>query len=179
MVEVCRLVADWLSGAEVDADGSDQSVATHLAAMTFDGTDTAPATPSVVDETRDSNVARGDVPATLPALAVTLEDWTVDAATMSTAEQRGTCRVLVRYLAETVNSGNATRDAFYVLRAVRRSLERLHRAAEAVNGRRRNGIAVLASAGQPMTMVRVQARRDDSDVTTGWMVTYDVWELDV
>lgn len=173
------MVADWLDGTKLDASGASQSVGVHLAAMTYDGSDTAPATPDVVDETRDSNVARGDIPATVPALAVTLEDWTVDAATMSTSEQRGRCRVLVRYLAATVNGANAARDALYVMRAVRRSLERLHRGGEETNGLKRNSVNIYPAADAPMSLVRVQVQRDDTDVTTGWMVTYDVWELAV
>lgn len=171
------MVADWLAGTTLDAAGASQSVGVQLAALTYDGSDTAPATPSVVDETRDSNVARGDAPATVPALAVTLEDWTVEAATMSTAEQRGRCRVLVRYVAETVNGANAARDALYVMRAVRRSLERLHRPAEATNGRRRNSIAILAT--ESLAIGRVEVQRSDTDVTTGCLVTYEVWELAV
>ena len=88
------MVADWLAGTTLDQAGADQSVGTHLGALTYDGSDGAPATPDVVDETRDANVARGDLPATVPALAVTLEDWQVDAATMTTNEQRGTATVL-------------------------------------------------------------------------------------
>lgn len=179
MVEVLRMVADWLSGDTVDHTGASQSVGTHLAAMSFDGSDTAPATPTAADATRDPNVARDDYPLTLPALAVTLEDWVIDAATMTTNEQRGTCAVLVRYLAETTASANAVRDGLYVMRAVRRSLERLHRAGEETNGRRRNGVAIYADADQPMRLVKVAARREDTDVTTGWLVTYRVHELDV
>ena len=179
MVEVCRMVADWLAGTTLDQTGADQSVATHLATLTYDGSDVAPDAPAVVDETRDQNVARGDLPATVPALAVTLEDWTVDAATMTTNEQRGTAMVLVRWCAATVNSANATRDGLYVMRAVRRSLERLHRAGEETNGRRRNSVVIYADPEQAMRLVKVTARREDTDVTTGWLVPYRVHELAV
>ena len=173
------MVADWLAGTTLDQAGADQSVGTHLGALTYDGSDGAPATPDVVDETRDANVARGDLPATVPALAVTLEDWQVDAATMTTNEQQGTATVLVRYCAATVNSANATRDALYVMRAVRRSLERLHRAGEETNGRRRNSVSIYADPEQAMRLVKVTARREDTDVTTGWLVPYRVHELAV
>jgi len=179
MVEVNRMVRDWLAGTKLDYLGAAQGVAQMLAAMTFDGSDTAPTLTSVVDETQDDNAARNDEPATKPALVVSVHEWEVEPAFMVTTEQRGTCRVLVRYLAEVLDSSNAVRDSYYVMRAVRRSLARLHKAEEATNGRRRNNVAILARADEPMRMVKVEAQREDTGVTAAWLVPYDVWELDV
>jgi hypothetical protein len=180
MVEVNRMVADWLAGTTLDSGGASQSVATHLASMTFDGSDTAPAlTGGVIDETRDGSAARHDEPTTKPALEVSVQEWEVETATMVTTEQRGTCRVLIRYLADDTTSQHAVRDAYYVMRAVRRSLERLHLPAEANAGRVRNSVAIIPSSAEPMRMVKVEAQREDGGVSSAWMVPYRVWELDV
>lgn len=179
MVEITRMVADWLSGTTLDVSAASQAVTVHLAAMTYDGSDTAPAlTGGVVDETRDAKAARNEPPDTLPALVVTLTDLRMDAAAMVSAAQLGTAQVFVWYASANATSDDGLRDALYVMRAVRRSLERLHRGQEANNGRKRNNIAIVAGT-DPMTLSRVQLRQEDSDVATGLMITYDLWDLDV
>lgn len=174
------MVADWLSGTKLDVSAASQAVTVHLAAMTYDGSDTAPAlTGGVVDETRDAKAARNEPPATLPALVVTLTDLRLEAAAMISSAQLGTAQVFVWYAAENSASADGLRDALYMMRAVRRSLERLHRGAEANNGRKRNNIAIVAKGDEPMTLSRVQLRQEDTDVATGLMITYDLWDLDV
>ena len=179
MVEIARMVADWLSGAKLDALGASQSVGTHLAAMGYDGSDVAPTTPTVVDETRNGNAARGDYPATLPALVVSVPEMKMEAGPFTSAEQHGTAQVLVRYIAENTTSENAVRDGCYILRAVRRSLYRLHGPGEATNGRKRNNLAILPSASEPMQLLKSAAMREDADILMGVLVTYDVMELAV
>lgn len=178
MVEIARMVADWLDGTQDDATGADQSVATQLAAMTFDGSDTAPADPTVTDETRNSVAARGDEPVALPGLQVSVVELTLEAGTFSSTQHEGRCQVLIRYVDDETNSANATRDAYYTLRAVRRSLRRLHLAQENNAARKRNNVALLPSADEPMRLVRVDAAKEDGGTYAGVLVTYDVRDLD-
>lgn len=178
MVEIARMVADWLDGTTDDATGADQSVGTHLAAMTFDGSDTAPTTPTVTDETRDSPTARGDEPTSYPGLQVSVIELTLEAGTFSSTQHEGRCQVLVRYVDDETHSANATRDAYYVLRAVRRSLRRFHLAQENNAARKRNSLALLPSASEPMRLVKVEAAREDGGTYAGILVTYDVRDLD-
>lgn len=172
------MVKDWLDGTKLDASSASQSVAVHLAAMTYDGSDTAPTTPTVTDDTRTGIAARGDEPATLPGLQVSVPELTWEAGTFSQTEHLGRCQVLVRYVGEDTVSADAKRDALYVLRAVRRSLRRLHAAGEANNGRKRNNIALVPMADEPMRVVEVEASREDGGIYTGVLLTYEVRDLD-
>jgi hypothetical protein len=174
------MVADWLSGTTLDAQAASQAVTVHLAAMGYDGSDTNPGLAGgIVDETRNDNAARDDVPASLPALVVSVQELEMDAGAMIQTEQRGTARVLIRYVASNTDSSAANRDSYYVARAVRRSLERLHLPQEATNARRRNNVAILADSAEPMKLVKVQAAREDGTVTAAWIVSYHVWDLAV
>jgi hypothetical protein len=174
MVEIARMVADWLNGTKLDVGSASQSIGTQLAALSYDGSDTAPTTPTVYDETRDGNAARGDYPATVPALVVSVTDLRQDAAPFTAVEQQGTAQVLIRHIADNTTSSNAVRDGYYVLRGVRRSLYRLHGPGEANNGRKRNNIAIWTVQDEPMQYVKVTAAREDGDLLTGLIVNY-VW----
>jgi hypothetical protein len=178
VVEVVRMVADWLRGDTVDVSAASQSVAVHLAAMTYDGSDTAPTAPTIYEETTDAATARGDMPASLPALTVSIAEFDMDPATMVSLEQYGKIRVLVRFVAEQSTTASAMRDGYYVLRAVRRSLERLHRAGEHNNGRYRNSVSLVAGP-DPMTLVRFQAPIESPVISAGWIVTYQLRDEDV
>lgn len=178
MVEPARIVADWLDGTTTDALGADQSIGTHLAALTYDGSDTAPTTPTVTDETRDSVAARGDEPVTKPGLQVSVVELLLEAGDFSAVVHQGRCQVLIRYVDDQTNSGNATRDAYYVLRALRRSLRRLHLAQENNAARHRNNVSLLPSATEPMRAVKVEAAKEDGGTYTGMLVTYDVQDFD-
>lgn len=178
MVEAVRMVADWLAGVTLDAQGASQAVTVQLAAMSYDGSDTNPGLAGgVVDETRNGDAARNDIPATLPALVVSVEELEVDTATMVSTEQRGTVRVLVRYAADNVVSASAARDSYYVMRAVRRSLQRLNLPGEANNGRKRNGVAILPHRSESMRLVKVAAQPEDGGVTAAWMIPFEIWDL--
>ena len=179
MVEIARMVADWLSGTTLDIAGDNQGVAVQLTAMTFDGTDGPPTAPSVVDESRDGNAARDDYAGTLPALVVSVIDWRMDSGNFSQAEARGTAQVLVRYIADNATSAHGVRDGYYVLRAVRRSLNRLHGPGESNNGRLRNSVAIIPDDAQPLQFLKMTAAREDADILTGVLANYIVMDLAV
>lgn len=178
MVEIARMVKDWLDGTTLDALGASQAVSVHLAAMTYDGTDTAPTTPTVYDETSDGSTARDDEPTSMPGLQVSVPELLMDSDTFAATEQRGTCKVMIRYVDSETVSQNAVRDGFYVLRAVRRSLHRFHHAREGNAGRKRNNLAILPSPTEKIQFVKVQAAREDGGLYTALIVPYDVMELD-
>lgn len=171
------MVADWLSGSKLDVSGNSQSVATQLAGMTFDDGDVAPADPTVYVESRDPNTARGDYPTGSPSLQVVLQDLRMEAGVFSQIEAHGTAVVLVRYIGGNVLSAEGLTDGYNMMRAVLRSLWRLHGAGEANNGRKRNLVAILPSATDPIQVLRHVAAREDDDAFTGCLITYDVMEL--
>lgn len=118
MLETIRIVADHLGGS--GATG----VSTLLAAVPRDSGDSAPTAPSVLDETRSLTVAIGRAPSSLPALTVALDE-VVD-MDPRTAQGTRDCEValVIRYVTRGA-SDTATRDAYYTLRAVERSLDRM------------------------------------------------------
>lgn len=178
MVEIARMVKDWLDGTKLDVSSASQSVGTHLAAMTYDGSDTAPTTPTVTDSTRSSLAARKDQPATLPGLVVTVDECTLEAGPFSQTQHEGRVRVLIRYVDDETDSAAAMRDAWYVLRAVRRSLRRFHLAQENNAGRKRNNLALLPTPEEPMRFAVAEAAPEDGGLFAGVYVTYDLRDLD-
>lgn len=175
MVEAIRAVADWLAGTTLDYASASQSVNTKLAAMTFDGADTAPSNVTVSDATRSPTAARRETPDTLPAVIVSLAGMSLDHAVMS-YEKLGEVRILVRLAAENIETDDGLRDHLYRLRAVAKSLHQFHLAANNT-ARTRNNFHFVPSARTPMEMVIPETPREDTAITTGWQVTYEVREL--
>jgi hypothetical protein len=171
------MVADWLAGTAHDYQGNAQGVAVQLAAMTFDDGEQPPAAPAVTVDSRDGNAARGDYPSGTSGLQIRLTELRLEAGVYSQTEGHGTAQVLIRYLASNEVSADGLRDGANMMRAVVRSLRRLHGPGEANNGRKRNNVAILPSATEPIQVLRVEAAREDDDVLTGCLVTYDVMEL--
>ena len=174
VLEVIRQVADWLSGTVTDYQGNPQGLAVHLALITYDGSDTAPATPVVFDETRAPTVARDELPDGATVFTVSLFGSEWDAAYMSFS-QDGRCTLLLRAGLENVNSAEAVRDSLYLLRAAKRSLLQLYRG-ENWQQRIRNGIAFAHDATQPLQIRPVKPEREDELSTWGLLAHHTVEE---
>lgn len=134
ILETLRITADALNAGGVTP------LSTYLAAVTRDVGDPLPATPVVYDPTRDSSVAVGRPPATLPALAVTLDS--IDGIKGDSTRQYPDPQValLFKYYDKDTNAATAFRDACYVMRALEHALVALYG-----TSRTRNGIVVFVN----------------------------------
>lgn len=141
IVETLRLIAAWME------DGT-HGIGAQLAAMTYDGADTAPATPAVAEETTNDALAAGRVAEAadgpvLGVVAYPLEDGSESSATPG---RDVTVRVAVLYADRNSDPSDARRDAYYVLRAVHRCLRAL--ALEATESERTRGCVNLLSQSE-------------------------------
>lgn len=94
----------------------------------------------ITDETQDGDVARGDLPGTLPCIAVSLDrvdnlDGQVEVITAD-----GKAHVRIRVGLENPISADAVRDLSYYLRTVTRSFRRFMATDSGDPARLRNGI---------------------------------------
>lgn len=176
MLEVIRQVADWLAGTVVDWRGNPQGLAVHLALITYDGSDVAPATPVVSDETRTPTVARDELPDGVSVFTVSLFGGEWDPAYMS-FEQNGRCTLLLRAGLENANSAEAVRDSLYLLRAAKRSLLQLYKPENSTK-RLRGQIGFYHDSSQPLLIRPVKPEREDDLTTWGLLAHHLVREQD-
>lgn len=116
ILETVRAVTDHLNDAS-------RGLGACLATTPRDGSDALPATPAIEDETRSFAVAVGRPPATLPAITVHY-DGVVDLDPRSAQRTRdGQVAIVCRYCVREADLAAGTRNAFYVMRALERSLD--------------------------------------------------------
>lgn len=152
-------------------------VAAQFEGMTFDGSDAAPAVPTIVDETTNDAAAAGMVSeavvvgAVLGVVVLPLEDASAAAVTPG---RDVTLRVAVIYANRNSNAAEARRDGYYTLRAVQKSLRAL--ALEASLAERTRGPVALVSLDE----LRLEPAPSDyalvdnavyGQVVAGWTVT--------
>lgn len=125
ILEPVRLIADFLDASGQFA-GSGYGVNTYLASVPRDNGDAQPSNVTVADETRNSDVARGDLPTTLPAVIVTTREIDPLDGQVATYSRDGVVEVVIRYAASRADTKAALRDASYTLRAVLRSLRQFN-----------------------------------------------------
>lgn len=178
ILEAVRIVADWLDSAQ-------HGVNALLAAVPVDGTDsdvTVPPAVTVLDSTRRSDVARGQMPsvtsAELPALLVTPSDQSIDSQSPAAGllPSDSSVTVLIRYVTSTLDTAKAERDASQTLRAVSRSLRLLFTTANSETARTRASVQIVEPRDQRLTTL--YESNDDTVVTGGVLVTYrarDLW----
>lgn len=136
MLEAARIVADWLGSTTAGVNAK-------LAALDYDGSDTAPTSvATIADETRNGAVARDRLPTPFPCLAITVERFRQDGE-VRTVVRDGSVTVLIRYGVSATDTGGGTRDAYYTMRAVVESLRELNRN-ENQASRTRNGRSLMA-----------------------------------
>ena len=132
ILEPIRLLTDGLndSGQFV---GNTPGVNALLASTPRDAGDSAPSSVTVLDETRSSEVARGDLPLTLPALLVTSKEVSALDGEVMTYTRDGVIEVVIRYAAQKTDTKVALQDASYTLRAALRSLRLFNAATHSRN----------------------------------------------
>jgi len=155
MLDVVRAVADWL-------EHGTYGVQAKLAALDFDGTDTAPTgTLTVYDETRDDDIAI-DRPPDPPFLKVVAGE--VRSLDGEAAMYTHTADIPIEITIErSATSPSAlVRDLYYTTRAVLHSLEALFAPSipDAVSACTRNGVQLQTYAN--LSVARVAPTLDDN-----------------
>jgi hypothetical protein len=119
ILETLRMVTDWLN------DGTN-GVNAMLATMPLDAADSALPTNLVTisDATRDGNVARKRLPATLPGIGVMALEQSHDATNISVGDDEGEIRIAIRLGFTNAQSEQAVRDSSYYVRAILKSFRR-------------------------------------------------------
>lgn len=136
-LEPIRCVADWLNDVT-------NGVNAQIANVTLDSGDVAPhGVVAVLDETRSEILALRHIPESqlTPFLFIwMLGDAEVQAVNQS-KQDIDSFPIGIAYIDRDTNAANAVRDGSYVMRAVRRSLNRLHQGdAIGIAARTRNGV---------------------------------------
>jgi hypothetical protein len=162
------IVADWL------ADGT-HGVAALLASVPKDFGWPTPSTPTIYNETQHPEVARGQVPDTLPALIVTSDPQAFTSSAPSVRPYPGDVFVTlqVRYAIANGETDEGVVDTSVMLRAIRKSLGRLVTVGE--GARVRNEVQVLSWRDERAEQYQPNT---DSTVTATLTITLqvrDVW----
>lgn len=155
-LEIARLVADYLSA----------NLGTQIAAVERPGDVPLPATPRVVDETRDGVTARGDTPdRDLPVVQVAVEGLQAEAV-RSASTRFFEARVLVRLTwSKSAATEQQVAACSVVMRAVHRCLTRLAQQGAAVRNIAVGTVdGVFEDAG-------VWAPNEDGTLTVGALFT--------
>lgn len=135
LLDAIRTVADWLGDAT-------HGVNAKLAALDFDGSDTAPSgTITIIDETR-SNDAAINRDATTPYIRVAAADLRSAVADSPLTELQGDVPLELTIVRSATAPKDVVRDLYYTTRAVLLSLSALFddRLAAALTARTRNGV---------------------------------------
>lgn len=165
ILECCRIISDYLSNGT-------NGVNALLATTPLDAGDTVPANLlSILDATRDGNVARGRLPASLPGLAVTAERVENILPHVVTNDAEMDVTVLIRLGMTAPQTETAFRNISYYLRTIVRSLRRFNTNQDPTV-RIRNGV-YLESCEQLDEFTLWQVI-DDSVVTGGVLARYHV-----
>lgn len=171
-LEVCRQVTDWLAEAgPFVASGNGANA--MLATIPLDAGDTRPANlASIVDATRDGNVARLRPPELLPALAVVPLPTERLTPHVVVVDVEGDQELAIRLVLSKAQTEQGVRDASYYLRAVLKSLRRFHAATTSPTLRVRNSIYLEACTG--LRMAQVWEPMEDAFVVGVVLPTYHV-----
>lgn len=157
ILEANRIVADWLDDA---TDG----VNALLATTPIDAGDSTPADiASIADETTDNDVARDELPGTLPAIAVSVDGIPLLEGQVQVVSRDGKVKLRIRVGVENADSAEGKRDLSYYLRTVVRSLNRLFDADANDAARTRNEIYLETC--EEMTSAIAKTKEPSGNVT--------------
>jgi len=163
-------VADWL------ADGTN-GVNALLAGVPRDVGDSVPTSlADVMDETRDDITALRRIPdeQNVPIVFVFMPSDADFRAVNQGKQDADTFPVWIAYLDRDTGAAAAVRDASYVLRAVRKSLNRFHAGdATAIAARNRNSIEVR-NGNVRMSLIRPNLQLEATSIVLALQVLYAV-----
>ena len=169
LLETNRILADWLADVT-------NGVNAKLPDVPLDGADLVPANVTVVDETRNDDVALGRLPDTLPCVAVSVQEieYADPVQPHVTNEVSARVTVLVRYGQRTVDGSTGLSEASYTLRAVLMSLRELHTNEQAA-ARARGSVHLISC--EDLRQVPLTQEIDDAWVTGAVRATYTIYDL--
>lgn len=134
ILEPDRMTAEWFRGAT-------NGINALLSSTPRDAGDPQPANvATITDETSNGEAARGELPTTMPCVAVSVDviedlDGQVQQVTAD-----GRVKLRIRIGVENANSAEAVRDLSYYVRTVQRSFRRFMASDASDAARTRNGI---------------------------------------
>lgn len=170
ITETVRIIADWL------AHGT-YGVNAYLPSVPREAGITQAANVTIYDETRHPEVARGQVPDSLPALLVTTLATPVDqqSPNVQPFPADSTVSIGIRYATQASNTANATNDMAQIARAIPKSLRALWTTTAGQTARVRNQVGLYE-----MRDYRIEFYQTNDDVTVlcGAMLTLrvrDTW----
>lgn len=171
IAESVRIVAAWLADAT-------HGVNALLASVPKDGADAVPASVTLYNEVTHPEIARGQVPDTLPALIVTVSPSPVTATSSSVQPFPGDVRVEVeiRHAVKTAgafDTDDAVVGTGIVFRAVRASLRRLITVGEV--SRVRNQVQLLAWGDDRLMLYTPNTDNHVTGTLTITLTMRDVW----
>lgn len=134
ILEANRMLSDWFQVATYGVNAL-------LASTPRDAGDGQPTNlATITDETRDGNVARGELPATLPALAISVDHIKDLDGMVVVITRDGKLHVRLRVGVDNAVTEDAIRDLSYYLRTVIRSFRSFFEHADPATQRTRNGV---------------------------------------
>ncbi|MFN2327032.1 MAG: hypothetical protein ABR551_14300 [Gemmatimonadales bacterium] len=169
LLECNRILADWLASVTT-------GVNVKIPLVPLDGADTAPANVTVVDETRNDDVALGRLPDTLPCVAVSVQEIEYQDPVQPHVTDQVTARVtvLIRYGQRVIDGSTGLTDASYTLRAVLMSLRELHTNEQAA-ARARGSVHLISC--DDLRQVPLTQEVEDAWVTGALRATYTMYDL--
>jgi hypothetical protein len=174
LLETDRLTADWLNNVTVPGDG----VNALLASTPVDSGDSVPANlATITDETRDENVARGQLPDVLPALAVSIDAIEDLDGQVVQVTRDGKVKVRIRVGVSNAVTSDAVRDVSYYLRTAMRSLRKMFDQSSNALNRTRNGIYLETCDSMAEAIVWTKDQADTSIVTGYILATLQLRDL--
>ncbi len=163
ILESARMVADWLS------DGT-HGVNVLLASTPVDAGDSVPANlQSIADETRDGNVARGQLPELMPGIAVTIDVIKNLDGQVTQVTRDGQVKVRIRVGVVNADTENGVRDVSYYLRTAMRSLRKMFDQSVTAPMRTRNNI-YLESCLEMLEQIVWTKDQPDTTFVTGYIL---------
>ncbi|MEA3245256.1 MAG: hypothetical protein U9Q74_03770 [Gemmatimonadota bacterium] len=169
ILEGCRLITDWLN------DGTN-GVNALLGTTPLDAGDSTPAVlVSILDATRDGNVARLRLPENLPGIAVVPLPVEGLQPHVVVQDCEGELQLALRIAMTKAQTEQGFRDTSYYLRTVVRSLRRFNAATTAPSSRQRNNIYLEACS--ELRMVQLWETIEDSVITGAVLATYHVRDM--
>lgn len=168
ILETLRLVTNALNNATYGVNA-------QLDTLGLVAGDTAPPHVfTIVDETRDNQVAVGRYPTTLPALTVVLVDDVTMWGQVQSDIRDGTIAVLIRYVFTNVETAKGNSDVFYTLRAVEKTLTTFN-SPDSESDRILNNIQIVSC--DTIIHTHLFENIDDAYVTAGLKATFRVRDI--
>jgi hypothetical protein len=165
ILEIIRMVTDALNDNTIGVNA-------HLLNIPVDGSDSVPEQiVTIVDETRNNQVAIGRYPTEFPALVVTLDGTQPIEGDVLSDLRNAEVTVLIRYLCKNTDTLKGNCDTYYTMRAVQRCIQDFTGSLNMVY-RVRNNIQIVDCIS--MEHLQLFENIEDANITGGIRATFKV-----